>query len=73
MLRLEILNFKVTASFKDQEEIAGNLKAASRWQIMAFLGSPVFLSRGCPVYHAPGHGASWQNGYRQGQRQKCLE
>lgn len=47
-LKTTILDFKVTvikARFKDQEEFARSLNPASRWQIMAFLSSPFFLSR----------------------------
>lgn len=46
-LKTKILDFKVTvikAKFKDQEEFARSLNLASRWQIMAFLSSPFFLS-----------------------------
>lgn len=46
-LKTKILDFKVTvikARFKDQEEFARSLNPASRWQIMAFLSSPFFLS-----------------------------
>lgn len=47
MRRTKILDFKVTvikARFKAQEEFARSLNPASRWQIMAFLSSPLFLS-----------------------------
>lgn len=46
-LKTMILDFKVTViktRFKDQEEFARSLNPASRWQIMAFLSSPFFLS-----------------------------
>lgn len=44
---IEIWDFKVTvmkARFKNQDEFAGSLNPASRWQLMAFLSSPFFLS-----------------------------
>lgn len=43
----EIWDFKVTAikaRFQDQKESAGSLNPASRWQLMAFLSGPFFLS-----------------------------
>lgn len=35
-LRMEVLNFKVTVITAKFQEFAGNLKAASRWQMMVF-------------------------------------
>lgn len=43
-MRTETPDFKVAvikARFKDQEEFAQSLDPASRWQIMAFLSSPL--------------------------------